>query len=148
MKKMFIKLMAVVIATLCTLTTLAEDHNILPPAAKNYITRHFKGYTINHYEKERDILEVNYTVYISNANASYKLNFDKDYNITEIESKDDNYALPKSVLPVKITALVEKKFPDAKIIGWKKTKGTQIIELNNDIEIVFNAKGDFLRIDD
>lgn len=148
MKRMFINLMVTMLATLCTFTAQAQNHNTLPQAARSYIAKHFKDFTINHYEKDRDILDVDYTVYISNSNASYKLDFDKNCNITDIENKDKKHALPKSVLSVKITAYVERKFPKAKIIGWEKDKGTQTVELNNDIEIVFNSKGDFLRIDD
>ena len=39
-------------------------------------------------------------------------------------------------------------FPNAKIIEWKRKKNTQVVELTNDMELVFNSKGDFLRIDD
>ena len=68
--------------------------------------------------------------------------------MTDIESTDDKTPLPNSILPVKITQHVKGKFPQAKIIEWKKKKNTQVVELTNDMELVFDGKGNFLRIDD
>ena len=87
-------------------------------------------------------------VYVTQNSVSFKLDFDKKGNVTDIESLDDKTPLPNSVLPVKITQHAKAKFPAAKIIEWKKKKNTQVVELTNDMELVFNSKGDFLRIDD
>ena len=43
---------------------------------------------------------------------------------------------------------VNTAFPKAKIIEWKKKRSTQVVELTNDMELIFNLKGEFIRIDD
>lgn len=137
-----------IIATLSFQSVQAQDYKNLPQNIKNYIGKHFKGYTISHYEKDREILDVEYKVYISNNNSTFKLDFDSNGVVEDVESTDDRTALPNSVLPVKITQHVKNNFPKAKIIEWRKKKNTQVVELTNDMELVFSSKGDFLRIDD
>lgn len=43
---------------------------------------------------------------------------------------------------------VKGTFPNANITEWSRDGKKQLIELNNDMELVFNAKGKFLRMDD
>ena len=76
------------------------------------------------------------------------MDFDKNGKIKSIESTDDNASLPKSVLPVKITQHVNSKFPNTRIIEWKRCKGSQVVELSNDRELVYDSKGNFMHIDD
>jgi hypothetical protein len=76
------------------------------------------------------------------------LDFNKSCDIKDIESLDDKTPLPKSVLPVKISQYVKANYPQAKIIEWKMRKNSQVVELNIDLELIFNGKGDFVRIDD
>jgi hypothetical protein len=91
---------------------------------------------------------VEYKVYVTLNSVSFKLDFDKKGNVKEIESLDDKTPLPNSVLPVKITQHIKAKFPNAKIIEWKKKKNTQVVELTNDMELIFDGKNNFVRIDD
>lgn len=142
------QLLTMLVALFAIFTTQAQTYKGLPQNASDYIARHFKGYIISHYEKDSEILDVEHKVYVSNKSISFKLDFNKTGNIKDIESLDDKTALPNSVLPVKITQHVKSKFPQAKIIEWKKRKNTQVVELNNDVELIFNSKGDFLRMDD
>lgn len=148
MKKSLLSILIALLATFTAQTVNAQEYKNLPKNAKTYIQKHFKGYNITHYENERDFFDVEHKVYVSNNNCSYKLEFDKAGNIDNIESLDDRTPLPKSVISVKMSQHVKGKFPHAQIIEWKKKKNTQVIELSNDVELVFNNNGDFLRIDD
>ena len=73
-----------------------------------------------------------------------ELEFDGNFSIKKIESKS---ALPQSVLPEKIVAYIHKNYPNNKILEWKKEKKGQKIELDNDIDVVFDLNGKFLGID-
>lgn len=137
-----------IIATLYIQPLKAQEYRNMPQSIKEYINKHFKGFNISHYEMDREILDVEHKVYVSNNKTTYKLDFDKRGNVTDIESTDDKTPLPNSTLPVKITQHVKDKFPQAKIIEWKKKKNTQVVELTNDMELLFDGKGNFLRIDD
>ena len=145
MKKQILTILVAVLSIFCA---QAQNFTGIPQNAKDYIAKHFKGYNISHYEKESEILEVEHKVYVTKNSVSFKLDFDNKGNVKDIESLNDKTALPNSVLPVKITQHTKAQFPNAKIIEWKRKRNTQVVELTNDIELVFNSKGDFLRVDD
>ena len=145
MKKYFLSML---VALFTIFTSQAQTYKGLPQKANDYITKHFSGYIISHYEKDSEILNVEHKVYVSNQAVSFKLDFNKNGDIKDIESLDDKTPLPKSVLPVKISQYVKANYPQAKIIEWKMRKNSQVVELNIDLELIFNGKGDFVRIDD
>ena len=146
-KALFIALVAI-LSVFTALPALAQSCCTLPKNATDYIAKHFNGYEINFFEKDRDVLDVDYTVYVRNGKQSYKLEFDKKGNVTDIESESRGLALPQSVLPANVVQYVKGAFPNAKVTEWSKDGNKQLVELNNDMELVFTAKGKFLRIDD
>lgn len=146
-KALFIAIVAI-LSVFTALPALAQSCCTLPKNATDYIAKHFNGYEINFFEKDRDVLDVDYTVYVRNGKQSYKLEFDKKGNVTDIESESRGLALPQSVLPANVVQYVKGAFPNAKVTEWSKDGNKQLVELNNDMELVFNAKGKFLRIDD
>ncbi len=148
MKRTLLGLLVVAMATLVTQTAQAQNYPHLPENAKSYISRHFENSTINHYEKDTEILDIEHKVYISHNGISYRLEFDKRGNVTDIHSTNEKTPLPASVIPLKISDDVKKRFPNAKIIEWSRERSTQTIELDNDVELKYNLKGKFLRIDD
>lgn len=148
MKKTILCTMAAIAALFFSLTIMAQTRNELPKNAQTLINNHFKGYTISHIEKERDILDVEYKVYLSNNKNTYKLEFDKNGHTKSIESVDNSTSLPMSVIPIKISQYVKRKYPSAKIIEWEKNRKTQEVKLSTGLELVFNLGGKFLRIDD
>ncbi len=146
-KALFIAIVAILFV-FTALPALAQSCCTLPKNATDYIAKHFNGYEIIFFEKDRDVLDVDYTVYVRNGKQSYKLEFDKKGNVTDIESENRGLALPQSVLPANVVQYVKGAFPNAKVTEWSKDGNKQLVELNNDMELVFNAKGKFLRIDD
>ena len=58
----------------------------------------------------------------------------------------------KGVLPVfipeKILTYVLETFPNATITSYEAASGKKVIELNDEMVLVFNKKGKFLRIED
>ena len=148
MKKTLFFTLVIIFSALATQTVRAQNRNSLPDNAKEYISRHFQSSTINHYEKEAELLDMEHKVYINHNGASFRLEFDKYGNITEISSLDNRTPLPQSVLPVKITQHVRQTYPNANIVEWEKKRSTQAIELDNGVELIYNRRGDFLRVDD
>lgn len=148
MKRSLMSMLIALITIITPLSLAAQTYKSMPENARNYVKKHFKDYTISHYEKDSDLLNVEYKVYVTKNRTTFKLDFDKSGNVKDIESVDDRTPLPPSVLPVKITQYVKKAFPGTKILEWKKKRNSQVIELSNDMELVFNAKGDFIRIDE
>lgn len=107
----------------------------------SYINAHFPKSEIISVKKDKEVLKTEYKVKL---NTMVELEFDGNFSIKKIESRS---ALPQSVVPEKIAAYIHKNYPNNKIIEWKKEKKGQKIELDNDIDLLFNMNGKFLRID-
>lgn len=107
----------------------------------SYINAHFHKSEIISVKKDKEVLKTEYKVKL---NTMVELEFDGNFSIKKIESKS---ALPQSVVPEKIVAYIHKNYPNNKILEWKKEKKGQKIELDNDIDVVFDLNGKFLGID-
>ena len=107
----------------------------------SYINVHFPKSEIISVKKDKEVLKTEYKVKL---NTMVELEFDGNFSIKKIESKS---ALPQSVVPEKIVAYIHKNYPNNKILEWKKEKKGQKIELDNDIDVVFDLNGKFLGID-
>lgn len=116
--------------------------NELPREITAYIAKHFPSHTITKAEKERDGLSHTYEVELS---GNIDLEFNRKKEIKEIDGES---RLPNSVIPNKILQYVAQKYPNNYITDWKLDGKKQQAELNNGLELEFNRKGDFLRIDD
>ena len=107
----------------------------------SYINAHFPKSENISVKKDKEVLKTEYKVKL---NTMVELEFDGNFSINKIESKS---ALPQSVVPEKIVAYIHKNYPNNKILEWKKEKKGQKIELDNDIDVVFDLNGKFLGID-
>ena len=107
----------------------------------SYINAHFPKSEIISVKKDKEVLKTEYKVKL---NTMVELEFDGNFSIKKIGSKS---ALPQSVAPEKIVAYIHKNYPNNKILEWKKEKKGQKIELDNDIDVVFDLNGKFLGID-
>lgn len=124
----------------------AQDQHLtaaeIPQAISAYVQTHFPDSKIVTVKKDRDLTKVDYEVRLSD---SVELTFDKQLAIQDIESKK---ALPKSVVPEKISQYVSSSYPNSRITGWEKKNKRQKVELGDDLELYFDQQGNFLRVDD
>jgi hypothetical protein len=109
------------------------NHVQAPKQIKSYVKANFGN---------SKIIKAEYEVKLNNG---IELEFDSNYNIKKIDSRT---ALPDEVIPKKIGTYVSKKYPDAKVTEWEKKGNVQEVELTNDLELIFDLKGNFLRMDD
>jgi hypothetical protein len=113
----------------------------LPSEIQSYIRKHFPGQDLVKYKTEWTPHKAEYKVYLSNH---VKIEFNKDFNPVEVEGK---LGLPDSILPKKILNFIKKNYPDMKFFEWSKKSYKQEVELQNDKELEFDLKGNFLKID-
>ncbi|UTC63699.1 PepSY-like domain-containing protein [Treponema sp. OMZ 788] len=113
----------------------------LPEKAQNYVKTHFPDAKPLRAEKEKDGLSVKYEIKLDNM---IELDFNSKGEITGI---DGNSKLPDSVIPKEILDYVKKHYPDNYITDWNLEKKTQEVELDSGLELKFDLKGKFLRID-
>lgn len=144
--KIFIKIVFAVAVVLFSVNASARDRIItydqVPQAAKTFITAHFADKQVSYAKIDDGKYEVKL------ADGS-ELEFTKAGEWIKVDCKYS--AMPASVValvPAGIPLFVEERFPGAVIVkidkGWRNIE----VELDNDLELVFNKKGDVVRIDD
>ncbi len=113
-----------------------------PEQISAYAAEHFSDHKIIYTKKKS---KAHKTKYKTRLDHHIKLEFDENFQIKEIDSKD---GLPSSVIPQKIADYAREHYPNHKIIEWERKKdGRQEIELDNKLELIFDQEGNFLKID-
>ena len=119
--------------------TLTNDN--IPTEIKNYVTTHFNTATITRAVIDEDDSNDYYEITLSNG---VKLDFNRNKQIVDIES---NTQLPDSVIPDAILSYVKANYASNFITDWELQGIQQEVELNNGVELIFTATGEFVRID-
>ena len=147
MKKQVLFLAALVFMMLHTVSTSADDRVItfdqLPKAARQFVQTHFPGKHISYATVDADFLSKTYEVHLNNG---AEIEFDKNGNWDKVDCH--HAAVPAAIIPASIANYVKANFPDSQIVKIDKERGGYDIELSNDLDLKFNAKGKFLGIDD
>lgn len=107
-----------------------------------FVEKHFPGHTIIQAIKDRDFLHKSYDVWLTD---NVKLEFNRKHEIIDIDAETK---LPDTVIPAKILEYVSSRFPQLHITDWSKYDNRQEVELNNELTLIFNNSGEFMRIDD
>ncbi|GAA4320024.1 hypothetical protein GCM10023115_46810 [Pontixanthobacter gangjinensis] len=115
----------------------------LPQDILDYVTENYPGTTIREAEIEDNN---NYEIHLSNG---IELVFDQDGNFLGIDDdSDDDFGdeyLLVSEIPQNILDFIEANFPGVEIDeAERENNGNYEIELENDVELVFDANGNFL----
>ena len=89
--------------------------------------------------------EFSYNEYEFVLNNGVQLEFDENAKLLKAESK---LGLPEKLINPQIVAYVKANFPKAIITEYSCDKWEQDVELNNEIDLVFDSKNNFKHIDD
>jgi len=116
----------------------------LPATGSTFLKEHFNNVTVLSVTKEKEGFSgTEYKVLLDNRT---EVKFDKNGNWKEVDGAN-NIAIPTTfILPV-IVDYVTEKYPNADFNSIEKDNGNFDVELTNELELVFNSQGDFLRID-
>jgi len=135
----------VVLASL-SFTSYAQESIIpngkIPVEIVKYVKKYFPDNSIFKVVKDREILSTTYEV---DLQGNIELEFDGDFQITDIKADSK---LPDQVIPKKILAYVHTNYPNVGITDWELDGRYQAVELENDLDIVFDLDGRFVKIDD
>ena len=156
---------AFILGGLCLLSSCSDDDNVpgndvdldarffsadvhvstssLPQNILNYVTSNYPGVTIREAEVEDNN---NFEIYLSNG---LELVFDQDGNFLGIDDDGDedfgDEHVSVSELPQNILDFIEQYFPGVEIEeAEKENNGNYEIELENDVELIFDSNGNFL----
>ncbi|MBO7200878.1 MAG: PepSY-like domain-containing protein [Bacteroidales bacterium] len=123
-----------------------HDHPIkveqLPEKAQKFLTTYWNDVKVVKAEMDKDGLEVTYDVHLEN---NTKIEFDKKGEWKEIKSPMTE--IPKGVIIQNIVDYVANNYSGSRIEKIKREHHHYEVELTNDIELKFNKKGEFKRID-
>jgi hypothetical protein len=111
-----------------------------PVEIETYVDTYFPGSAIINVRQDVDDNEVVFEVLLE---GDIQLEFDEAKQIMEIESAT---ALPEAVIPVGIRDYVYSNYADRAVTDWELENGEQAIELDNELELVFDLEGNFLRL--
>lgn len=143
MKKFF----SVVLIVLCSLTACANEQVIpfdqVPEPAKAIVAAHFDASQIAYVTLEKDLLDAEYDIKFNDGRS---LEFNKAGELLKVDCKQTE--VPAALIPEAVRAYVKANFPNAFITEWSKDDRRWKAELNAGLELEFNSKYEFIRIDD
>lgn len=119
----------------------------LPENIQSFIEQHFDGETITKAEKNDSWYNLDnnemYEVKLSNG---IKMDFNKEGELTEVDSKDGT-RIPDGVLSNKISTYVQNNYRNTHVVSWEKDNDEQEVELADGTDLEFNTTGDFIKED-
>ena len=143
MKKYF----SVVLIALCSLTACANEQVIpfdqVPEPAKAIVAAHFDASQIAYVTLDKGLLDAEYDVEFNDGRS---LEFNKAGELLKVDCKQTE--VPAALIPETVRAYVKANFPNAFITEWSKDDRRWKAELNSGLELEFNSKYEFIRIDD
>lgn len=124
------------------------DHKItpqeLPEAARAFVTANFPDaqYQLTEKQNAADSDGSIYEVLLSNR---FEIDFDIDGNWIDIDG--NNQPIPPTLIPAKIKDYITANYTSHNAVKFDREKSHIKIELSNDIDLIFDLEGNFLRID-
>ncbi len=119
------------------------DFSQLPKAAQDFINTYYDQDKVTYITEDSGFLSKEYEVRLADGK---EIEFDSKGNWTEVDGKRD--AVPNDIVLTAIQEYVSKSFPNNGIVYIKKSSREYEIELSNGLDLEFNKRGQFLRIDD
>ena len=145
MKK--ILLSAFAIAALAVTPTMAEDVAItaqqLPKEAQTFLTANFAKNKVVVAMHDRDITDNDYSVRLDDGT---KIEFTATGKWESV--KNAAAKIPATIIPDGIQKYVKKNYPQSGIVKIERKRYGYEVELANDLDIKFNAQGQFIGFDD
>jgi len=132
---------------LMTTQLQAQKRNItineLPKTAQTFLMQNFKQNTVDQIieEKERGRID-EYKVTYANG---WEVEFDAKGNWKEVDG--NHKAIPDAFILSAMKEYITKNYPQTSITKIQKKRNRYEIDLSNNIELIFNGSGKFLRID-
>ncbi|MFH7018184.1 PepSY-like domain-containing protein [Flavobacterium sp. FlaQc-47] len=116
----------------------------LPQTASIFITTYFANTTYQVIKKQDkpDADGSIYDVYLTNG---FEIDFDANGNWVDIDG--NHQAIPVELIPEKINTYVMTNYPNQSVTSIDNEKTFIEVELSNNIEVVFDLQGNFIRID-
>lgn len=124
---------------------VTRDVNQLPQAARTMIKKYFPKVSVTYIKIDKDLLEA--ATYEAIMDQGVQIDFNSKGEWTEVESKLN--PVPDALIPAAIKTYLKANFPNVTVEKIeRRRKGGYEVELRNDLSVIFDAQGNFLRLDD
>ncbi|AYN06487.1 MULTISPECIES: PepSY-like domain-containing protein [unclassified Flavobacterium] len=114
----------------------------LPANAQSFLKTHFAGQEPTYIIEDKEMFSKDYKVQFAN---NLEVEFDGKGNWEEVDG--NHQAIPISVIPKKIVSYINTNFANTTITKIDKGTWGYEVNLSNGLELEFNSKGNFIRID-
>lgn len=120
------------------------NYNELSDDCKTVIETHFPDATVILIEK-KNVPDSDGTVYEVKLNNGMEIDFSADCAWTDIDG--NNQRIPDALIPEAILSYVQTNYPSSVFIkGIDKEAFGYEVELSNNIDLIFDPNGEFVRI--
>ncbi len=123
-----------------------EEKNItmneLPVKAQEFIQTHWNNVGVTHIKMEKEFSKTEYEVILANKT---KIEFNKNGDWKDIENKETT--IPMNVLMQPTITYIQNNYPGLGIREISKEHNHYEVKLENDLELKFDLKGNFIKID-
>lgn len=147
--KRILNVMMVMVALLATQELSAQDRiidfNMLPKNAQKFVTTHARRAEVSYVKMEGKNINRAKEFDVKMQDGS-EFEFDKNGDWKEVKNK--RHGVSPAIVPHSILAYVAKSFPRNKVVKISRNARKYEVELTNGLDLEFNKKGEFLRIDD
>ena len=122
-------------------TVISE--NKLPESAKTFISTYYSSATVRSVKRELDNGVVLYEVDFTNG---HEITFNSKGEWVEVDAPDGQ-SIPDGILPEVIQSYLDTNYQGYGVNDVTKTGAGYEVELVSGIDLLFDAQGDFIRID-
>lgn len=145
--KRFLNLAMLLVMVLMANNTIAQHRVMtlteLPAVAQNFINSYFSQQQVVGVYQETEYFSKEYKVFLENGT---EVEFSAKGEWEEVKSRTSE--IPTQIIPAEITQHIQKQFPNNFVKEIKKKWYGYDVEISNGLDLEFNSKGQFLRIDD
>lgn len=121
----------------------AINYNELPKKGQQFVNSYFNPKYVSAVILDDDFIKKDYEVILTSGT---KIEFDGNGNWKEVDGKRN--AIPTGFAPNSISNYVKQSFPNTYITKIEKNRFSYEVELSNGLDLEFDTKGKFSRIDD
>ena len=143
MKK--IALIALLLGLLCTSVDAKGKQpialNKTPKAVQTAALKHYTPDQILFITKDKELGKDEYEFTLADGT---KVEFYENGQLHKIKSQQ---GVPEEFIPTNMLKYIKATFPNSIVTEFKNDRMMKKIEINNDVDLIFNRKGKFLRID-
>lgn len=116
----------------------------LPKSADAFVTTYFPNTTYVLIRKQ-NVADLDGSIYDVKLSNNFEIDFDANGNWIDIDG--NHQAVPVELVPEKIQTYVTTNYPNQFVTSIDNEKTTVEVELSNNVDLVFDLQGNFLRID-